>query len=166
MAQLQMQPDDATLTQVLDGLAEQGYEGDFFIDDDGGICCGACGTCTPAGDAVLDGLRRIEGASDPADMAAVLAVTCPRCGAKGTAVVRYGPEAGPGDAEVLLAIDDHRPRGTDVAEDASHTEPEASGAGASGEDAEVEPDEPVGDFGGPDQSDAGGDSDVDLTSDG
>jgi hypothetical protein len=31
---------------------------------------------------------------------------------------------------------------------------------------EVDPEEPVGDFGEPGQSDEGGDSDVDLTSDG
>jgi hypothetical protein len=41
-------------------------------------------------------------------MAAVLAMTCPACGRHGTAVLRFGPEAGPGDA-ALLAAHDERP---------------------------------------------------------
>jgi hypothetical protein len=58
---------------------------------------------------LLRTLRRIEGASDPADMAAVLGLECPACGARGAAIVRYGPEAGPGDEIVLTHLDDRRP---------------------------------------------------------
>ncbi len=49
-----------------------------------------------------------EGDSDPADMAAVLALTCLVCGSKGTAIVRFGPEAEPQDITVLRAVDDER----------------------------------------------------------
>src|SRR3546814_13811784 len=76
-------------------------------------------------------------------MAAVLATTCPGCGVHGTAVVRYGPEAGPGDSAVLLAIEDHRPAGIDVAEGASRHEPAAAPTGGTGA---VDPPEPVGSF--------------------
>lgn len=155
------QPDDATLTQVLSGLKDEGYDGDVIIDEDGGLRCTSCGQTTPAAEAQLDGLRRVEGVSDPADMAAVLATTCPGCGAHGTAVVRYGPEAGPGDSAVLLAIEDHRPAGIDVAEGASRHEPAAAPTGGTGA---VDPHEPVGSFGGDGHSDQGGDSDVGLSS--
>jgi hypothetical protein len=38
-------------------------------------------------------------------------------------VTRYGPEAGPGDTALLLAIVDHRGAGLDVADVASLAEP-------------------------------------------
>jgi hypothetical protein len=111
---------DVTLTEVLAELTKAGYVADFFVDeDDGQVCCGSCRACQPPESLQLDGLRRIEGASDPADMAAVLALTCPSCGTKGTAIVRFGPEASAGDAIVLQHLDDARPRGLDVAEDAA-----------------------------------------------
>jgi hypothetical protein len=54
----------------------------------------------------VSALARVEGASDPDDMAAVVAVTCPRCSARATLVVKYGPEASAADADVLLALPD------------------------------------------------------------
>jgi hypothetical protein len=48
----------------------------------------------------------VEGASDPADMLAVVALVCPICKTHGTLVVGYGPEAGPDDAEVLSGLGD------------------------------------------------------------
>jgi hypothetical protein len=39
-------------------------------------------------------------------MAAVIAVTCPRCSTRATLVVKYGPEASGADADVLLALPD------------------------------------------------------------
>lgn len=113
-------PHDVTLLEVLSELAGQGYTGDFYVDeDDGSVCCGACRTCVAPEDLRLDGLRRLEGASDPADMAAVLALTCASCGHKGTAVVRYGPEASAGEAILLRHLEDDRGPGLDVAEDAA-----------------------------------------------
>ena len=113
-------PHDVTLVEVLAELEGQGYAVDFFVDeDDGSVCCGSCRSCQPAGSVRLDGIRRIEGASDPADMAAVLAVACASCAAKGTAVVRFGPEASAGEAILLQHLDDARPDGVDVAERAA-----------------------------------------------
>lgn len=113
-------PHDVTLVEVLDELNQAGYVADFFVDeDDGKVCCGACRSCQQPESLQLDGLRRIEGASDPADMAAVLALTCPACGCKGTAIVRFGPEASAGEAILLQHLDDARPSGLDVAEDAA-----------------------------------------------
>lgn len=113
---------DTTLVEVLDGLRAEGYDGTFVADDDGAVVCRACGTKVEASDVPLDGIRRVEGASDPGDMAAVLAIHCDTCGTRGPVVARYGPEAGPGDAALLSALDDHRGAGIDVAESASRVE--------------------------------------------
>jgi hypothetical protein len=56
---------------------------------------------SPASAIVVHELRRLEGASDPADMLAVAAIACPACGTRGTLVLTYGPEATAGDDAVL-----------------------------------------------------------------
>ncbi len=100
--------DTTTLVSVLAALSADGFDGDFFVTEEVQLRCGDCRADVDPTEAVLHGLRRLEGASDPADMAAVLSLECPRCGAKGTAVVRFGPEAAPHEDEVLAAIDDQR----------------------------------------------------------
>lgn len=100
--------DNTTLTAIIDAFVADGFDSDLFVTREGMIRCGVCHHDMPPGVAVLERLRRLEGASDPADMAAVLALTCPRCGARGTVVVRFGPEAGPADDAVLLALQDDR----------------------------------------------------------
>ena len=94
-------PQDVTLVDVLAELAGQGYTAEFCVDADGSLCCRVCGTCAGSGAAQVQWFRRVEGASDPGDMAAVLAVRCGACTSRGTAVVRFGPEVGPGDAALL-----------------------------------------------------------------
>ena len=100
--------DNTTLVSVLAGVAADGFDGDFFVTDEARLRCGSCRSDLDPAEVVLHGLQRLEGASDPADMAAVLCLECPRCGVKGTAVVRYGPEAAPHEDDVLAAVDDHR----------------------------------------------------------
>jgi hypothetical protein len=56
----------------------------------------------------MSSLRRLEGASDPADMVAIVALTCPNCGARGTVVLGFGPAGSPDDADVLGVLRDHR----------------------------------------------------------
>ncbi|MEX2293922.1 MAG: hypothetical protein WD691_09065 [Acidimicrobiales bacterium] len=96
---------DSTLLEVLADLAAAGFDGEFWVDVDGALRCRSCGLVQGSGVEEIQGLRRIEGASDPADMAAVVAVTCPACRRRGAAVVRFGPEASAGDAAFLLAVD-------------------------------------------------------------
>lgn len=117
--------DVATLSGVLDGLAQEGYDETFLVSDDGSVKCRACGSVEAPAGLHVDGLRRLEGVSDPADMAAVLAVRCQSCGARGSVVARYGPEAGPGDEALLLAVEEAPGAGRDVADAASRTEPPA-----------------------------------------
>ncbi|MCU1393189.1 MAG: hypothetical protein JWM34_1617 [Ilumatobacteraceae bacterium] len=56
----------------------------------------------------MSSLRRLEGASDPSDAMAVVALTCPACNSRGTAVLAYGPAASKEDSDVLVALRDHR----------------------------------------------------------
>ncbi|MGH8972723.1 MAG: hypothetical protein ACRD0C_05905 [Acidimicrobiia bacterium] len=95
-----------TLTVVIDELESRGYGAQFGAREGGEILCFTCRDTFPAGEARIDALERLEGASDPDDMAAVAAMGCPRCGARGTIVLKYGPESTPEDAEVLLALGD------------------------------------------------------------
>jgi hypothetical protein len=100
----------STMIELLADLRARGFEQDMYVTRDGMVRCGVCQHTAAPTDLVLHALRRLEGASDPADMAAVLALECRVCGGRGTTIVRYGPEAGPGDTAVLLAVEDQRPR--------------------------------------------------------
>lgn len=99
----------STILEALDWLKDQGFGGNMFVADGAVVRCGACRHDMPADELDLQHLIRLEGASDPSEMAAVLGLVCQDCGTKGAAVVRYGPEASPDEAEVLRAVEDHRP---------------------------------------------------------
>ncbi len=99
--------DHDTLTAVLAELAAEGWSGNATITEDGKVRCPECREEAEPTAIAVDSLRRMEGTSDPDDMLAVLAVTCP-CGAKGALVVHYGPTASPEEADVLRAVEDHR----------------------------------------------------------
>lgn len=101
-------PVDRTLMSVLEELRAEGFTGDMIVTTTAHVRCGSCHHEADPSRLELNALRRIEGASDPSDEAAVLALTCSVCGAKGTAVVRFGPEASPQDDEVLHKVEDLR----------------------------------------------------------
>ncbi len=102
-------PVDRTLLSVLEELRAEGFERDMFVTADALVRCGVCHHDARPAELQLHAIMRLEGASDPADEAAVLALSCAVCGARGTAVVRYGPEAEPQEDEVLRAVEDlHR----------------------------------------------------------
>jgi len=100
--------DGSTLLEALDQLRDKGFDRDMFVTSVAMVRCGSCHQDTAPKDLNLLELVRLEGVSDPADEAAVLALQCTLCGARGTAVVRFGPEAGPQDDAVLAAVEDHR----------------------------------------------------------
>jgi hypothetical protein len=89
---------------VLQELEAQGYRAQFSARPDAALRCSVCHVVSPASTFAGAAIRRLEGASDPADMLAVAALTCPNCGARGTAVLTYGPEASAEDADVLVAL--------------------------------------------------------------
>ncbi len=101
-----MVPEDATtLKEVLATFAADGFDANMTVTEDALLRCPECRTESPADTVVVRGLRRLEGVSDPADMLAVAAVTCPSCGARGSAVLNYGPEADTGAALALRAFE-------------------------------------------------------------
>lgn len=102
-------PDDGTtLTEVLAGYASAGFDSSFSITDDAQLHCDSCEQTAEPHLVPMSSLRRMEGASDPADMFAIVALTCPHCGARGCAVLGYGPMATAEHSDVLRTLSDER----------------------------------------------------------
>lgn len=98
----------STLLEALEIVRRLGFERDMFVTPEGLVRCGGCHHVARPEELNLHRLVRLEGVSDPAEEACVLALECTVCGMHGSAVVRYGPEAGPADSAVLRAVEDHR----------------------------------------------------------
>ena len=94
----------ATLGEIMTTLEAAGFNGQMAARPEGRIVCLACRQESPAADFELQAMRRTEGASDPDDMLAVVGLACPSCGARGTAVLGYGPDSDPDDAEVVVRL--------------------------------------------------------------
>src|SRR6187401_2549475 len=88
-------PTDEALSSVIAGRAggSDCGDGQFQAVAGGEILCLTCRERFGADTQRADDIDRVEGASDPADMAMVLPVRCPHCDTTGALVVRYGPEA-------------------------------------------------------------------------
>jgi ribosomal protein S27AE len=94
-----------TLTELLDRAERDGFDGQFEpVGDDGRLRCSSCGEVVAAERVERVWSRRLEGASDPADMLHVSALRCPECGEGGVFVAHFGPGAGPGESAVLAAL--------------------------------------------------------------
>lgn len=102
---------DEPLSDVVDRIDSSNEGGQFVAVEGGSIRCLTCRAAVPASKVPAVGVRRLEGESDPADMSMTVPVTCPECATTGSLVVRYGPEAGAADADVLAAMP--RPSGAD-----------------------------------------------------
>ena len=100
--------DEATLTMVMASYESVGFDGQFAATDEGRVHCYSCGDDADPARVELHSLRRLEGASDPADMLAVAAISCPSCRAKGVLVLNYGPATTRGESDVLLGLEDRR----------------------------------------------------------
>jgi hypothetical protein len=100
-----LQGEAVTLIDVLDRFAATGFPGQFDVHEHG-VRCLHCRVTTAPPAVAVQALRRLEGASDPADMLAVAALRCPHCGTQGTLVVNFGPEATSEEDEVLQALPD------------------------------------------------------------
>jgi hypothetical protein len=76
--------------EIVAALQRDGYRAEFRVDGDGALCCPVCGTCQTPARATLD---RVQ----PSGATLLLAVRCPACGERGSAVVASGPGAPRGD---------------------------------------------------------------------
>jgi hypothetical protein len=94
----------ATLGEIMGALDAAGFSAQMAARPGGMLLCFTCRKESAAGEFELQAQRRTEGASDPDDMLAIVGLVCPRCGARGTAVLGYGPEADFDDAEVLRRL--------------------------------------------------------------
>jgi ferredoxin len=94
-----------TLHDALRQFEAQGFRGQFSAREGGALECATCHTLVDASKVNVRSMRRIEGVSDPADMAVVTAIVCPNCGARGTGTFCYGPTCSPEDADVLRVLD-------------------------------------------------------------
>lgn len=100
--------DATTVAEALRRFEAEGFTAQFAAREGALVMCFSCRTESPATDVVLEGLVRTEGASDPDDMVAVVALVCPSCEAKGTIALHFGAEASIEESEVLAALEDHR----------------------------------------------------------
>ena len=100
------EPSDATITSVLDAYRADGYEVDYAVEND--VLVDGAGQAIDPADVVVVSMRRLEGASDPADNLVVAAITTRDGKARGTVILRFGPEASEAEALLLQASDDRR----------------------------------------------------------
>jgi hypothetical protein len=98
--------DARSLSEILALYESEGFTAQFGTRPGGRIVCFTCHVEVPAEECELVSLSRTEGASDPDDMLAVAALRCHACGAAGTLILNYGPEAGEDDVDVLRHLQD------------------------------------------------------------
>jgi hypothetical protein len=107
--------DNTTVQAVLADYEAAGFVAQFTTEPEGSgpssgpaLRCSVCASVISGSNVAMHSMRRMEGASDPADMLAIVALTCPVCGAQGTAVLAYGPMASAEDSDLLVALRDRR----------------------------------------------------------
>ncbi len=107
-----------TLMEILEELRGLGFEEQFVAQLGGSIKCVSCSFVFDAAELVVSGYRRIEGASDAADMNLVVWGTCPGCATGGVLTLGYGPNASIEDEATLenLELDDAREPGATPSE--------------------------------------------------
>jgi hypothetical protein len=101
--------DNTTLLEVLEEFRALGYGASMWVTPDGKLRCEGCNAEFEPADVTVDELRRLEGASDPDDMLAVVAVQCPVCSIRATLVLHFGPEATAEEMEVLTHLQHKAP---------------------------------------------------------
>jgi hypothetical protein len=92
-----------TVTEAVQQLARDGYEGDFTARPEG-ILWPVCSVVNGFDGAVVDRVYRFEGPSDPADEAVVFGLRCGNCGALGALVSAFGVDADPDVLQGLIYL--------------------------------------------------------------
>jgi len=96
------------LIDVLQLAEANGFAAEFEVAADAsgheGLWCPRCEVESSASSFERAWSLRLEGASDPADMLHVSALTCPNCGTGGVFVTPFGPAASERQASVLRAL--------------------------------------------------------------
>jgi ribosomal protein S27AE len=107
------------LADLLAAADADGFEFEFDVADDPApadhLRCPRCGAVRSASWFVRVWSRRLEGASDPADMLHVSALRCPDCGASGVLIAPFGPGASARQSAVLSSLPKAQPGGGSAA---------------------------------------------------
>ncbi len=98
---------DHSILDELQDLEDHGITEAFDVLPGGFVRCSACHQVGDARDTALLDVRRLEGKSDPSEMAAVLTLRCSHCGAEGACITSFGPLASAEDQDVLMALSVH-----------------------------------------------------------
>jgi hypothetical protein len=99
----------STILEISAAFEEEGFRGQFGPGERGEVECFTCKRHSPAESMAVEHLRRLEGASDPADMLAIVALTCPNCDTPGTLILNYGPAATTEDDTILRRLEQSPP---------------------------------------------------------
>jgi hypothetical protein len=95
----------STILDELNAAEGRGYRSQFIARDDGLVDCVQCSSASAPERFEIVHARRLEGASDPADMLMIVWTACPTCDVRGTLVLGYGPNAAGPDAALLAKLD-------------------------------------------------------------
>jgi hypothetical protein len=99
---------EETMASVLARYEARGYKGQFATRPGARVRCLGCMSDLDPDRVSIQALHRLEGISDPDDMAAVAALECPACHQRGTLVLSYGPGGNPDDGSILKHFSDRR----------------------------------------------------------
>lgn len=102
-------PGTASIMEISTAFENEGFRGQFGSGERGEVKCFTCKRGSPAESMAVEHLRRLEGASDPSDMLAIVALTCPHCNTPGTLILNYGPVATPEDDTILRRLEQSPP---------------------------------------------------------
>ena len=95
---------DRSIVRELSELSDAGVTSSFAVLPGARLRCEGCHEVHPASLMTLLDVRRLEGKSDPSEMAAVLTLRCGHCQAEGACVVGFGPMASAEDQDAMLAL--------------------------------------------------------------
>lgn len=99
-------PEGKSLIESIDQLEDAGFTGQFVPNEDGLIKCTSCQEAFEPSRLDVTERIRMEGASDPDEMAIVLGGACPLCDQLGTLTLSYGPLASDEDIAVMEELPD------------------------------------------------------------
>lgn len=98
---------EESVADVLARLRAEGFDGDVVFEPEDippGLFCRSCARRHLPARAMVHQVHRFEGPTSPEDEAIVVAVTCPRCGARGALVTAYGAAATAEEADLHVAL--------------------------------------------------------------
>lgn len=98
-------PAGKSMGEVEAELSAGGFDGQFQALTEGRLRCLTCRSVFSVEGHRAQDTRRVEGASDPDDMAIIIPLVCPVCATPGTLTAHYGPGASEEEASVLQAFE-------------------------------------------------------------